>query len=75
MAVGATLVAVAGRGVSNADAWRGHGAALVGQGLGLLVLDGVAYWGTRGRLGALVDLAGRAWVGPSADGLALVIPL
>lgn len=75
MAVGATLVAVAGRGVSNPDAWRGHGAALVFQGLGLLVLDGVAYWGTRDRLGALVDLAGRAWIGPSAEGLALVIPL
>ncbi|MEM0963056.1 MAG: hypothetical protein AAGK21_11045 [Bacteroidota bacterium] len=75
MAVGGTLLAVAGRGVSNPPAWRGHGAALVVQGLGLLVLDGIAYLGTRARLDALVDAASGAQVMASADGLRLVIPL
>ena len=74
-AVGATLLAVAGRGVSTPDAWRGHGAALVIQGLGLLVLDGVPYAGTRARLDALVDLVGAADVVATAQGVALVVPL
>ena len=75
IAVGGTLLAVAGRGVSTPDAWRGHGAALVLQGAGLLVLDGVAYLGTRGRLGALVEAASRAQLGASAEGLRLVVGL
>ena len=75
MAVGGTLLAVAGRGVPTPDAWRGHGAALVLQGAGLMVLDGIAYLGTRDRLGALVDLAGRAQLGASAEGVRLVVGL
>ena len=75
MAVGVTLLAVAGRGVSTPDAWRGHGAALVFQGAGLMVLDGIAYAGTRGRLGALVEIASRAQLGASAEGLRLTIGL
>lgn len=74
-AVGATLFAVAGRGVSTPAAWRGHGSALVLQGAGLFVLDGAAYLATRARLGALVDLASRAEVAASPAGLALVVPL
>ena len=74
-AVGTTLWLVAGRGVQNPDAWRGHGAALVVQGLGLLVLDGVAYLGTRARFDGLLDLAGRTALAPTADGLALVVAL
>lgn len=74
-AVGATLWAASVRGVANPEAWRGHGQALVVQGLGLLVLDGVALLGTRARLSALVDLATAASVTASADGLALVVPL
>lgn len=74
-AVGTTLWIVAGRGVSNPDAWRGHGQALVLQGLGLFVLDGIAYLGTRTRLDALVDLAASASLGPTADGLTLAISL
>ena len=83
MAVGGTLLAVAGRGVSTCphpdssgpDAWRGHGAALVVQGLGLLVLDGVAVLGTRARLDALVEIASRAELGASAGGVRLVVGL
>lgn len=75
VAVGGTLLAVAGRGVSRPREWRGHGAALVAQGLGLLVLDGVAYLGTRARLEALVGTVGGASVAADGAGLALVVPL
>ena len=75
VAVGGTLLAVAGRGVSTPDAWRGHGGALVLQGAGLLVLDGIAYLGTRDRLGALVEVAGRAEVSASLGGVRLIVGL
>lgn len=75
MAVGTTLLAVSSQGVSNPDAWRGHGSAILVQGLGLLVLDGIAYLGSRTRLSELVDLASSmAWV-VQPDAVALVIPL
>ena len=74
-AVGGTLLAVAGRGVPTPAAWRGHGAALVVQGLGLLVLDGVAYLGTRARLGALVDLAAGTSLAVTEAGVSLVVGL
>ena len=74
-AVGATLWAVSGRGVSNPAAWRGHGIALVVQGAGLFVLDAVATLGTRARLGALVDLAGSASLAVGPGGAALVVGL
>lgn len=75
MAVGTTLLAVSGRGVSHPEAWRGHGSALVVQGLGLLVLDGIAYVGSRARMDGLVDLASSvAWI-PMPDGLAIVLSL
>ena len=70
-AVGATLLAISGRGVSRPDAWRGHGSALVVQGLGLLVLDGIAYLGTRTRLDALVDLQASLAVRPGGVALGL----
>lgn len=75
MAVGGALLAVSGRGLPNPNAWRGHGAAVVVQGLGLLVLDGIAYLGTRVRLSSLVDLASSmAWT-VRPDVLLLEIPL
>ncbi|MEM6782373.1 MAG: hypothetical protein AAF624_01375 [Bacteroidota bacterium] len=54
-AVGATLVAVSYRGVNSNLSVRGHGAALILQGLGLFILDGIAYLDTRGRWGALAE--------------------
>ena len=75
VAVGGTLLAVAGRGVSTPDAWRGHGAALVLQGAGLMVLDGVAFLGTRGRLDALVEIASRAEITTTATGVRLTVGL
>ncbi len=74
-AVGATLWIVAARGVSNPAAWRGHGRALVVQGVGLFVLDAVVLAGSSGRLGALADLAQHAVLVPTGTGLALVIGL
>lgn len=74
-AVGTTLWAVSGRGVSNPDAWRGHGIALIVQGAGLFVLDGVAYLGTRARLDALVDLAASASLAAGPGGLTLTVGL
>ena len=74
-AVGATLLAVAGRRVPAPDAWRGHGAALVVQGLGLLVLDGAAVLASRARLDALAEAATQAALTVTADGVALVVRL
>lgn len=75
MAVGGTLLAVSGRGVSKPEAWRGHGSAVILQGLGLLVLDGIAYLGTRTRLSALVDLASSVAWSVRPDELVLILPL
>lgn len=69
--VGATLIAVSGRGVAHPAAWRGHGAALIVQGLGLFVLDGIAYLGTRDRIGALLDLTEQLSVRLAPAGAAL----
>ena len=74
-AVGTTLLAVAGRGVPNPSAWRGHGAALVLQGAGLLVLDGIAYLAGRQRLGALVEIVDGAALSAGASGVRLTIGL
>ena len=74
-AVGTTLLAVAHRGVPTPDAWRGHGAALVLQGAGLFVLDGVAYLGTRARLDALVEAVRRAEWSVGVDGVRVVVGL
>lgn len=58
-AVGGTMLGAGYRGVSNAGRWRGFGTALIVQGIGLLVLDGIAFFASRARLAELV--------GPSAD--------
>ncbi|MEM9997981.1 MAG: hypothetical protein AAF809_09795 [Bacteroidota bacterium] len=67
-AVGTTLVAVSYRGVDNNLSLRGHGAALILQGLGLFVLDGIAYLDTRGRWGTLAEQV-ALHVGPTSAGL------
>ena len=58
-AVGGTMLGAGYQGVSNADRWRGFGTALILQGAGLLVLDGIAFFASRTRLGDLL--------GPSSD--------
>jgi sulfite exporter TauE/SafE len=54
-AVGATMLGASYYGVDNVDQWRGFGASLILQGVGLLVLDGIAFWASRGRLSSLLD--------------------
>ena len=58
-AVGGTMLGAGYRDVSNADRWRGFGTALILQGAGLLVLDGIAFFASRTRLGTLL--------GPNSD--------
>lgn len=53
-AVGGTMLGAGYRGVTNAGRWRGFGSALILQGAGLLVLDGVAFLASRTRLGDLL---------------------
>ena len=72
-AVGATMALAASRGVPNAELWRGHGLAVVIQGVGLLVLDTVAYLGTRARLDALTDLVTEVALHPVPGGVGLVL--
>ncbi|TVR64077.1 MAG: hypothetical protein EA422_08045 [Gemmatimonadales bacterium] len=61
MGVGATLATV-GRGHGHWDERKGHGSAVVIQGLGLLALDLVAYMESRGRLGGFQDILDRVEV-------------
>lgn len=56
--VGATMLAAGYRDVGNAADWRGYGTSLILQGAGLLVLDGIAFFASRARLGDLVGMAG-----------------
>ena len=58
-AVGGTMLGAGYRDVSNAGRWRGFGTALILQGAGLLVLDGIAFFASRTRLANLI--------GPNAD--------
>lgn len=71
--VGATMVIASHRGVKSAEAWRGHGWALVMQGAGLFVLDGVAYLASKGRLDALGALLGAASFVASPEGVGLAV--
>ena len=75
--VGGALVAVSHRaGIDSAQtrgALRGHGWALVAQGAGLFVLDGVAWLGSRARLDGLLDLVGRASVTIGLDGFVVAV--
>lgn len=57
--VGTAMVVASYQGVDSARAWRGHGAALIVQGTGLLVLDGIALLGSRRRLGGLLGMPGQ----------------
>lgn len=68
-AVGGTLIAAASQGVPNPDAWRGHGAALIVQGAGLFVLDGIAYLASRRRMDGLVGRVERVAIAPSSEGV------
>lgn len=76
VAVGTTLYAVGARaGVARPEVWKGHGAAVGLQGLGLLVLDGVALAASLDRSGRLLDLVGTASVSAVPGGLGVAVSL
>ena len=73
--VGAAMVAASYSGVDAARSWRGHGSALILQGAGLLILDGIAFFAARTRLAEILrvtgDLSARAL--PTGVGFTLSI--
>ena len=60
MMAGGALVVASGRGLERGDEVRGHAWAVVLQGLGLFVLDGVAWLGHRERMGEFGELLDQA---------------
>lgn len=74
MGVGAALWAAGRHGVRSAAAWKGHGRAVVLQGLGLFVLDGIALLASQSRWHAWMFVVGGG-EGPGGLGLGLALPL
>jgi len=72
-AVGATMLGAGRYGAENGGRWRGFGTALILQGAGLLVLDGIAFWGSRGRLSSLLDAGMQLSVHAGRTGAALTL--
>jgi hypothetical protein len=76
--VGSALVIAAGRGLRSPELVRGHATSVIAQGAGLLVLDGVAWLASNGRIRELQGLVG-ALEGVSVQllpaGVALGIPV
>lgn len=73
MGVGTAMVVAAGEGVDREDAWRGHGTALILQGMGLLALDAVSWFASRSRLGNLLAMPGDTSAAAGPGGLALTV--
>ncbi|WP_233992436.1 DUF6992 family protein [Salinibacter altiplanensis] len=72
-AVGATMLGASHYGVGNTGRWRGFGTSLILQGVGLLVLDGIAFWASRSRLSSLLDAGVQLSVHPAPARLALTL--
>lgn len=72
-AVGATMLGASHYGVENVGRWRGFGTSLILQGVGLLVLDGIAFWASRGRLASLLDAGTQLSVQAGPTGAALTL--
>lgn len=56
--VGTAMVIAGYRDVRSARSWRGHGTALIVQGAGLLLLDGISLVASRSRLADLLRMPG-----------------
>lgn len=69
--VGTAMVVASAYDVNDADAWRGHGSALILQGAGLLVLDTIAWLGSRGRIVDFLGMPGDLSARPLPVGGAL----
>lgn len=74
-AVGGTMLAAGYNGVGNEQRWRGFGASLILQGVGLLVLDGIAFWASRARLSSLFDAGLQLSVQAAPTGVALTLQM
>ena len=73
--VGAAMVAASYQGVDHARSWRGHGSALILQGAGLFVLDGIAFLAVRSRLADLIGMAGDLSARATPLGVVLTVSL
>jgi len=73
MGVGTAMVVAAGEGVDRNDAWRGHGTALILQGMGLLVLDAISWVASRSRLGKLLSMPGDTSAAATPGGLGVTV--
>ncbi len=72
-AVGGTMLAAGYRGIDAAARWRGFGSALILQGVGLFVLDGIALLASRARLSSLLDATAALSVHVAPTGAALSV--
>ena len=59
MMAGGALLWAGSRGLDRGDELRGHASAVILQGLGLLVLDGIAWLGHRDRMDQLAEATDR----------------
>jgi len=73
--VGAAMVAASYQGVDHARAWRGHGSALILQGAGLFVLDGIAFLAARSRLADLIGVTGDLSARATPFGMVLTLSI
>lgn len=73
--VGTAMVTASYQGVDAARSWRGHGSALILQGVGLFVLDGIAFLAARARLTDLIGVTGDLSARATPMGLALTISI
>ena len=71
--VGAAMVAASYQSVDHARTWRGHGSALILQGAGLFVLDGIAFLAARSRLADLIGMTGDFSARATPFGLVLTL--
>ncbi|MFB6231450.1 MAG: hypothetical protein ABEL04_09855 [Salinibacter sp.] len=72
-AVGTTMLGASYYGIDNVGRWRGFGTSLILQGVGLLVLDGIAFLASRGRLASLLDAGVELSVQAAPTGAALTL--
>ncbi|MFB6097960.1 MAG: hypothetical protein ABEK84_02395 [Salinibacter sp.] len=72
-AVGATMLGASYYGIDSVGRWRGFGTSLILQGVGLLVLDGVAFWASRSRLSSLLDAGVQLSVQAAPTGAVLTV--
>lgn len=69
--VGTAMVIAGAQDVDQAEAWQGHGGALIVQGAGLLLLDTIAWLGSRRRIVRLLGISGDLAARPLPMGAAL----